>query len=240
MNKILFIYGHGGTDPGAGANGINERDFFRSSLHPHLVKWANLSNRKIEFYTGNAYQTRHLDKIDPKAYDVLELHLDGSSSATATGGHVIIHADYVPDDQDKRLMALIERLFGCRGGKCFNGRRDLQNPNIARHRGINYRLAELCFVTNANDVKKLLASLDAVAKGIIEAMTGETLKDPIKPQPKPTPPADDWASRVRKDLVDANIMSDGDWDKSVTKDQVASWLYTLLVRLDEVRKGIRG
>ena len=224
MNKILFIYGHGGNDPGAGANGINERDFFRSTLHPHLVKWANLSDRSIEFYTGNAYQTRHLDKIDPKAYDVCELHLDGSSSATATGGHVIIHADYVPDDQDKRLMALIERFFGCRGGKCFNGRRDLQNTNIARHRGINYRLAELCFVSNANDVKKLLANLDAVAKGIIEAMTGETLKDPIKP--KPTPPADDWASRVRKELVDAKIMSDGSWEKAVTKDQVASWLYT--------------
>ena len=237
MNKILLVYGHGGNDPGAGANGINERDFFRSSLHPHLVKWANLSNRTIEFYTGNAYQTRHLDKIDPKAYDVLELHLDGSSSATATGGHVIIHADYVPDDQDKRLMALIERLFGCRGGKCFNGRRDLQNPNIARHRGINYRLAELCFVTNANDVKKLLASLDEVAKGIIEAMTGETLKDPIKPKEVAQ---DEWSIRVQKLMTDHRIMSDGGWDQPVTKEMVASWLYTLLVRLDEVRKGIRG
>ena len=226
MKKILLIYGHGGTDPGAGANGINERDFFRLTLHPHLVKWANLSEKMIEFYTGNAYQSRHLDKVDPKTYDVLELHLDGSSSANSTGGHVIIHADYTPDEQDKRLGALIQRLFGCRGGVCFSGRRDLQNVNIARHRSINYRLAELCFVTNANDVKKLLASVDEVAKGIIEAMTGETLKDPIKPQPKPTPPADDWTTRVRKDLTNAKVMSDGGWDKAVTKDQVASWLYT--------------
>ena len=229
MKQIMIIYGHGGNDPGAGANGINERDFFRKTLHPFLWKWAEKSEHLIEFYTGNAYQTRHLDKIDPKKYDVVELHLDAASAA-ATGGHVIIHADYVPDEQDKRLMALIERLFGCRGGKCFDGRRDLQNPNIARARGINYRLVELCFVTNANDVKKLLASLDEVAKGIIEAMTGESLKEPIKPQPKPTPkptpPADDWTSRVRKGLVDAKIMSDGDWDKAVTKDQVASWLYT--------------
>ena len=223
MKKIMIIYGHGGNDPGAGANGINERDFFRTTLHPYLVKWSKLSNRTIEFYTGNAYQTRLLEKFDPKAYDVLELHLD-AASASATGGHVIIHADYVPDEQDKRLMALIERLFGCRGGKCFDGRRDLQNPNIARARGINYRLAELCFVTNANDVKKLLANLDAVAKGIVEAMTGETLTVPAPPAPV-APKGDSFTDKAFAFMTENKIMS-AESLKDEMAQKIAIWLYT--------------
>ena len=35
-----------------------------------------------------------------------------------------------------------------------------------------------------------------------------------------------WDEKVRKSMTDAKIMSDADWDKPVTKDQIASWLFT--------------
>lgn len=37
-----------------------------------------------------------------------------------------------------------------------------------------------------------------------------------------------FADKAKKSLVDAKIMSDGTWDKPVTKEQVASWFYTAL------------
>lgn len=37
-----------------------------------------------------------------------------------------------------------------------------------------------------------------------------------------------FADKAKKSLVDAGIMSDGAWDKPVTKEQVASWLFTAL------------
>lgn len=223
MKDILLIYGHGGNDPGASANGLNERDFYRSTLDPYLQKWAKLSKRNVVFYSGNAYQTKYLNTIDPAKYEVLELHLDAASAA-ATGGHVIIHGDYQPDDQDKRLADLIKRIFGCRGGKCFDGRRDLQNPNIARARGINYRLIELCFVTNPNDVAKLKANLDRVAKGVVEAMTGETLVAPAKPAPV-APKADSFTDKAFAFMVDSKIMS-AESLKDEMAQKIAIWLYT--------------
>lgn len=56
----------------------------------------------------------------------------------------------------------------------------------------------------------------------------------VAPEPTPAPGGGNkdmtWTERVRKALVDAMIMSDKDWDKAVTKDQIASWFFTALQR----------
>jgi len=36
MAKNIIICGHGAGDPGAGANGLNERDFIRQELAPRI------------------------------------------------------------------------------------------------------------------------------------------------------------------------------------------------------------
>lgn len=46
------------------------------------------------------------------------------------------------------------------------------------------------------------------------------------PVPSPGGGTMTWTERVRKSLIDAKVMSDGDWAKPVTKDQIASWLFT--------------
>lgn len=233
---ILFIMGHGensnGTyDPGASGNGYVEAVFLRERLLPYLKKWAKQSARSIQFYERfSAYNNQYLNKVDPAAFEVCELHIDWTPGAT--GGHVIIHGDYTPDAQDHALAQMIQRFWGCRGGVCFSGRTDLQNVNIARHRGINYRLVEYCFITNVKDMRIFEDNLDGIAKATVEAMTGEKLLAPVTDPviPKPQPPAndnpDEWTKKVRDDLVAHDIMSDGAWDGPVTKMMVASWLYT--------------
>lgn len=231
MAKYLFLLGHGGSDTGAIGSGTNERDFLRRELLPHLLEWAKLSKHTVTVYTENSFVNKYLNQISTD-WNVCELHLD-SAGVVGHGGHVIIHGNYQPDDMDNRLASVLKRHFGCRGGRCFDGRFDLQQPNIASYRKINYRLVELCFINNAQHMAYFRQNLSVIAKELIEAMTGETLVKPVPVTPKPTPtqpPATPqtgtWATKVKGDLIRSGIMSDGDWNKSVTKEQVASWMYT--------------
>ena len=233
MKEFLIILGHGGSDPGASGSGTNERDFLRQQLRPHLWKWAEKSKHMIYFYDDNAYQTRHMDRVKTDV-SVVELHLD-SALSVGHGGHVIIKAGFTPNAIDNRLAEMIKRNFGCRGNRCIDGRHNLQNLEIAAHRGIDYRLIEYCFINNQKHMDYFKANLDKVAKETIEALTGEALADPkpqpkpeAKPQPKPTPGGgeDEWTTKVKADMIDHKIMSDSAWDEPITKMQLASILYT--------------
>lgn len=184
MSKHLVVFGHGQGDPGALGNGYQEATFTRNILGPKLKAWAaKLKNNQIDFY-NESLDMYQQTKAGGGAYDVngyasvTEFHLDGSSNPSAENGHVIINARFKADSNDLAIAKVIEKYVGLWGSSKPTGtfgRSDLLNCNVFSNRGIPYRLVELGFISNANDVKKLVDNIDAVAKELIEAIAGESL-----------------------------------------------------------------
>lgn len=178
----LIVLGHGrdkkgNFDPGASGNGTNEANWLTGDFLTSLKKYAK--GHAIEFYTGNMFANKDANTI--KAYDdVVELHLD-AAAPNVKGGHVIIYGNYKPDAMDNRLGKIVEKHFGLRGGKMFHGRTDLYNLNVFTKRKISYRLLELGFITNKENMDHFKKNVDLIARDLIEAV----LNKKIVAEPKP-------------------------------------------------------
>lgn len=210
MAKHLIIFGHspdGKPDPGTTTSKLKEAVEVRK-LKPHLEKWGKESKDEFIFYEGSVYGDRNMAK--QTGYDsVTELHMDGPKG---NGGHVIIFRGYEPDAIDLRLRDLIEKHWGIVGylqsTKGISYRGDLYNPNEAARAGINYRLLELFFMSNKEHHEYYLKNLDSIAKEMVEAITGESIKvntkptADVKPAPKPAPkPEKKSAEQVAQDIA---------------------------------------
>jgi len=185
----LIIGGHRQGDPGAGANGWNEVTYF-DLLLPHIKKYAKqLKNNTITIYDTSLnmyYETqkgRGAYSMRGKYATATEFHLDSALSSAATGGHVIVGA--TPDAGDKRIAAVIKKYAGWHSSKKegFSIRRDLLNLNVFFNSTTSYRLLELGFVSNKNDIDILVKNAEAIAKDMVEAITGETLSNTTTNQP---------------------------------------------------------
>lgn len=167
MTKLFVIAGHGAGDPGACAGGHSEAALVRMLA----VRIADIggSDVKLGDMSVNWYRENYIGKGKcPKGVPVLELHLDSSTSASAKGGHVIIHGAYSPDRYDNALADFISEEFPGRAQSIVK-RTDLLNAKRAASMGVNYRLLECCFISNASDRRKLIDQMDAVARGILRA-----------------------------------------------------------------------
>lgn len=167
MTGVLFVVaGHGQGDPGACGNGYSEAERVRTLARKiKEIGGSNvvLGDMDIDYYKQNAWSWGWI----PDGAQCVELHMD-SAASSASGGHVIIPAGLNSDDFDNKLADFISKMFPGRSNKIVS-RSDLQNPNAAKARGINYRLLECCFISNAKDVQKFNADMDSLATGIIQA-----------------------------------------------------------------------
>lgn len=168
MAKHLVICGHGqgpkGYDPGAmNANGTTEAEQVRE-----LVKYMQKYSTNIEYVTDrNVYEYRDIAKY--KGYTTItELHMN-AFNRTAKGAEVIIYAKYNEDNVDKAILNVLTKYFVNRG---FKKRDNLYNVNVAAKSGFNYRLVELCFIDNDEDLRIFKQNIDSIAKGLVEAITG--------------------------------------------------------------------
>lgn len=179
MTNILITLGHGLDknsvfDPGANGNGTTEAAWLRGVFLTSLKKYAG---NQIDFYEQNMFANREANTI--KGYkEVIELHLDAASSS-AIGGHVILYKGYKPDSMDNRLGSVIEKHFGLRGGKMFDGRNNLYNLNTFASRKISYRLVELGFITNKKNMEHFKKEYDTIAKELIEAILNVKIDIPV-------------------------------------------------------------
>ena len=207
MLKHLVVCGHGAGDPGAKGNGYYEASFTRNQLKPLIEKYARqLKSNSIAFYDtsrnmfvdtnagGGAYSLSGYASVT-------ELHLDANNSSEPTGGHVIVSSKFSADKNDLAIAAVIKKYVGWWGSVVpKNGisyRADLLNLNVCANRGVNYRLVELGFISNPNDVSKIVNNLDAIAKEMVEAITGEKVSGSTpapNPAPGPSTPADPCAA----------------------------------------------
>jgi hypothetical protein len=196
MAKHLVVMGHGVKDPGAVGNGTNERDWTRGKLLPAIQKYAKkLKKNTIQFYDTkrDMFQDTVAGygaySVSSSYQSVTEFHLDAASAA-ATGGHVIISSAFNPDKEDLDIANAVKKYAGWWGGvtntRGINKRNNLANLNVMANRGINYRLVELGFITSKRDMDILNAKVDALAKDLVEAITGEKVSGGTPSKPAPT------------------------------------------------------
>jgi hypothetical protein len=111
-----------------------------------------------------------------KGKSVTEFHLDAVGPA-AKGGHIIFGAGLKADAMDNRIARVLKNHFGLKWNKAFHPRDDLQNPRVAKNLGVNYRLLEVCFITNKNEVAYLKQNIDQIAKELASPITGKSVSD---------------------------------------------------------------
>ena len=164
--KLFIICGHGAGDPGACAGGETEADLVRQLAK--RIKARGGSAVQVGDTSVNWYKSDCISKGKcPKGVPVVELHMD-SAAASAKGGHVIIKAGYAADEYDKALEKFIKGFFPGRS-VTLSKRTDLANPNRAAKMGVNYRLVENGFISNAGDRKKFIDKMDDLADGYLAA-----------------------------------------------------------------------
>ena len=186
MAKAFVIAGHGAGDPGACANGYREADQVRKLAARMQALGGSeviVGDMNRNWYADNGIGRGHC----PKGVPVIELHMD-SAGAGAKGGHVIIKDGFNPDAIDNALASFIGGFFPGRS-KTIVGRSDLANPNRAARAGVNYRLVECGFISDAGDAAKFETRIDELARGILAAFgIGASAPAPAPaPQPAPKP-----------------------------------------------------
>ena len=212
--KILLVAGHGkgymNNDPGAVGNGTNERDFIRKNIVPNVAKYLKQSGHKVDYYGGSnmsqdlyqdtayGYNTGDTTKygmywVSRQKYDaVIEFHLD-AVTGNASGGHVIIGSGLKADSIDNNIQkAIVKHVGQIRG---VTARDNLLNVNIAKLKGVNYRLVELGFITSKKDMDYIKKNLRAYTKDIAQAISGGTIAS--APAKKPATKKITWAWKGR-------------------------------------------
>lgn len=165
MAKLFIICGHGAGDPGATGNGYTEAERVRELAAK--LKALGGTDVTVGDTSKNWYKSNLVNNANiPSGSKVLELHMD-SGASTARGGHVIIDADLVADSYDEALAAFIGSFMPGRSQTLVK-RNDLANPNRAQAAGINYRLLECGFISNADDVKIFNEKMKELATGILK------------------------------------------------------------------------
>lgn len=163
MAKLYLIAGHGAGDPGATGGGYEEAERVRA-LAAKIEQYGG-SDVAHYPYGQNCYADNGLARVNPGC-PVLELHMD-SAGEGARGGHVIIaEGAGGADAYDNALAELMGRMLPGRS-RLVVERSDLQNPNVARMRGINYRLVEFGFISDAADREVFNTRIDELAKGVL-------------------------------------------------------------------------
>lgn len=164
---LYVICGHGAGDPGACGNGYSEAERVRA-LGARISELGGSSVTLLDT-SRNWYADKGIRSLSIPSGDALvELHMD-SASPDAHGGHVIIKAGIGgPDSYDRALADSISAIFPGRSQSIVE-RSELANPNRAAARGINYRLVENGFITNAGDVDIFNTRLDDIARAYLAA-----------------------------------------------------------------------
>ena len=186
MTKILIIAGHGENKNGSfdpGATGIitkGEHRYYEQDFFPAVKKFLPANSNVILFSEHNVYDYKDLVSLAKKYGNdtiVVEMHYDAGVAA-ASGGHVIVHKNYAADALDLKIRNVIKKHIGVRynhkNEQGISGRDNLYNCNVAANNGINFRLVELGFGTNANDATKMVKNIEAIAKDFVEALVGSS------------------------------------------------------------------
>lgn len=191
--RLWVCCGHGAGDSGAVGHGFTEAERVRAL--GSRIKELGGDGVVLMDQSRNWYADHGFDSISiPKGDAVVELHMD-SGAAGARGGHVIYKAGFAPDAYDRALADAISGIFPGRA-QTLVGRTDLRNCNVCASRGINYRLVEHGFISNAGDVSTFNAKIDEIARMYL-TIFGISHETPEVPK-EDTDMTDEQAEMLRK------------------------------------------
>ena len=178
MGKHLVIAGHGKQPSGRIDYGAEGNGYKENNLTKELCTLMDAyAGEEMSFITDHdVYGYRNMG-IHTGWDSITEIHFNAFNTQ-AFGCEVLIHADFEPDALDKKLLAVLDTYFVSRDIK---KRSDLYNMNVCKEKGFNYRLIEVCFIDNANDMKIYQANKKAIAMGLVEAITGK-VQTPAEPE----------------------------------------------------------
>lgn len=234
MTRLYVICGHGAGDPGACGNGYSEAERVRA-LGRELAAAGGDSVVLLDT-SRDWYADAGINGLDTGGEPLVELHMDGSVSSSACGGHVIICDRFEADDWDRALASWVGSYFPGRSSTLVK-RGDLANPNRAANRGINYRLLECGFVTNPGDVTKLSNNIREVAEGILGCF-GIGSEGGASPSPSPSPAP---SGKTVEQLADEVIA--GAWGNGCNRQQALEGAgydyYAVQTRVNE-KLGVGG
>lgn len=164
MGKHLVICGHGqgrtGYDPGAvnAKLGITEAGKVRE-LAKLMSKY---SGQQIDFITEqNVYDYRSITSIGKGYASITELHFN-AFNGSAKGTEVLIQSSLEADKEDVAILSLLSRYFQNRGIKKVDW---LYNANQAASHGYTYRLVEIAFIDNEQDMAIFENKKEDIARG---------------------------------------------------------------------------
>ena len=170
--KLYLVAGHGAGDPGAIGNGYKEADVARQIVAALTTEIGSTLEVTVYDTSKDLYKSKEYSFF-PNDAEVIEVHLNSFSNANAQGTEILIKAGYLPDTLDTALLNAMRDYFTDRGIKY---RRDLANMNYFAEKGIGYRLIEVCFISNTNDMVILMGKFNEfianMANKIIKAMNG--------------------------------------------------------------------
>ena len=191
--RLWVCCGHGAGDSGAVGHGYTEAERVRA-LGSRIKELGGdgvvLMDQRRNWYADHGFDSVSI----PKGDAVVELHMD-SGAAGARGGHVIYKAGFAPDAYDRALADAISGIFPGRA-QTLVGRTDLRNCNVCASRGINYRLVEHGFISDAGDVATFNANLDEIARAYL-TIFGISHEVPEVPK-EDTDMTDEQAEMLRK------------------------------------------
>ena len=180
----LVICGHGQGKSGYDVGAVN-----RSLNITEAEKVRELASLMQQYATNthfitdkNVYDFRDIASVSIGCYSVTELHFN-SFNGQAYGTEVLIKDGFKPDKTDTDLKNVLEKYFDSRGFKYVDW---LYNANVMAKTGISYRLIEVCFIDNNNDMAIYEKNKQAIARELMEVIEGHKITENPKPTPKPT------------------------------------------------------
>lgn len=167
MSKLLISGGHGGSDPGACGNGLNERDYCSEFID--RVRWVldNCFNYRSPFKhikvpngsdansdVNGAVTFVNNNYLSGENTLAIDYHLNASSNQKARGWEILCHTNSKSNEMANRLAKLLQPVYSklempFRGVKCGN-----DFGFIGRTKPTAF-IFELAFVTNPYEAKTL-------------------------------------------------------------------------------------
>lgn len=167
MAKLYVIAGHGAGDPGAIRAGQTEAERVRALAK--VLKERGGSQVEVLDTSRDWYRDGGINTLSlPAGAMLIELHRDSFDDPNVQGAHIEIQAGLDPDGFDIALAANLTAIFPGRS-ETIKRRTDLANANRAAARGINYRLAEVGFISNVKDRAIFDSRLNEIADAILNA-----------------------------------------------------------------------
>ena len=225
MNKLITIdAGHGGNDPGAVGNGLQEKNIV---LNLALRLGKLLSSRGIEvFYTRNIdikVELADRAKIanDKRTDLFISLHCNAAASPSAAGIETLVHN---MNSSSADIAIIVQRELITRTNMVDRGVKPRPDLAVLRLSNMPAILIELGFISNAGDASKLKSDtfLDCCALAISETVCKHFKMPNIHEQPIGI---SNWAIEPRKWCVE-NGISDGTRAKdNITREEAWTMLY---------------